>query len=77
MPKGTRVHDCYDKLKGEKGKGSAAAICQSSTGQSLKTGKELSTCTTGETKNLPKGMEKVAAAYTEQVQKAMGAKKKK
>jgi hypothetical protein len=27
--------------KGQKGKGSAAAICQKSTGQSLKTGKAL------------------------------------
>jgi hypothetical protein len=40
MPKGTKVHRCYDKLK-KKGKGSAAAICQKSTGQSLKTGKAL------------------------------------
>lgn len=38
MPKGTKVHRCYEKLKG-KGKGRAAAICQKSTGQSLKTGK--------------------------------------
>lgn len=41
MPKGTRVERCYSKLKGSKGKGSAAAICQKSTGQSLKTGKKL------------------------------------
>lgn len=41
MPKGTKVHRCYEKLKGKKGKGSAAAICQKSTGQSLKTGKPL------------------------------------
>lgn len=41
MPKGTRVHRCYDKLKGSKGKGSAAAICQASTGQGLATGKKL------------------------------------
>lgn len=39
MPTGTRVDRCYQKLKGTKGKSSAAAICQSSTGQSLKTGK--------------------------------------
>ena len=42
MPKGTRVHRCYDKLvKSGKSKGSAAAICQKSTKQSLKTGKRL------------------------------------
>ena len=39
MPKGTKVDRCYQKLKGKKGKGSAAAICQHSTGQSLKTGR--------------------------------------
>lgn len=39
MPAGTKVDRCYQKLKGKKGKGSAAAICQKSTGQSLKTGK--------------------------------------
>lgn len=41
MPKGTKVERCYQKLKGSKGKGSAAAICHSSTGQSLATGKKL------------------------------------
>lgn len=41
MPKGTKVESCYSKLKKKKGKGSAAAICQASTGQSLKTGKKL------------------------------------
>lgn len=41
MPKGTRVERCYDKLKGSKGKGLAAAICQKSTKQSLATGKTL------------------------------------
>jgi hypothetical protein len=41
MPKGTKVDRCYQKLKGSKGKGSAAAICQVSTGQSLMTGKSL------------------------------------
>lgn len=40
MPKGTKVDRCYTKLKGKKGKASAARICQSSTGQSLKTGKK-------------------------------------
>ena len=39
MPKGTKVERCYSKLKGKKGKGIAAAICQKSTGLSLKTGK--------------------------------------
>lgn len=39
MPKGSKVDRCYQKLKGSKGKESAARICQSSTGQSLKTGK--------------------------------------
>jgi len=41
MPKGTKVDRCYQKLKGSKGKGSAAAICQTSTGQNLMTGKPL------------------------------------
>lgn len=41
MPKGTKVERCYTKLKGTKGKGAAAAICQKSTGQSLSTGKKL------------------------------------
>lgn len=40
MPKNSRVGRCYDKLVGSgKSKGSAAAICQSSTGQALATGK--------------------------------------
>ncbi len=39
MPKGTKVHRCYEKLKGKKGVKSAVRICQASTGQSLKTGK--------------------------------------
>lgn len=39
MPAGTPVERCYQKLKGKKGKGSAAAICQKATGTSLKTGK--------------------------------------
>jgi hypothetical protein len=41
MPKGTRVDRCYQKLKETKGKSSAAAICQTSTKQSLATGKKL------------------------------------
>lgn len=41
MPTGTKVDRCYQKLKGKKGKGSAAAICQKSTGESLATGKKL------------------------------------
>lgn len=40
MPKGTKVERCYSKLKGKYGKSTAAAICQKSTGQSLKTGKK-------------------------------------
>lgn len=40
MPTGTKVDRCYQKLKRKKGKSSAAAICQHSTGQSLKTGKK-------------------------------------
>jgi hypothetical protein len=40
MPKGTKVHSAYTKMR-RKGysKGKAARIAQSSTGQSLKTGK--------------------------------------
>lgn len=39
MPKGTRVHKCYESVKKSgKSVGSAARICQSATGQSLKTG---------------------------------------
>lgn len=41
MPKGTEVEKCYQKLKGKMGMGKAAATCQKSTGQSLKTGKKL------------------------------------
>lgn len=41
MPTGTRVDRCYQKLKKTKGKGSAAAICQKSTKQSLATGRSL------------------------------------
>jgi len=41
MPKGTPVHRCFDKLKGSKGKASAAAICQSATKHSLATGKKI------------------------------------
>ena len=40
MPKNSKVGRCYDKLVASgKSKGSAAAICQSSTGQALATGK--------------------------------------
>lgn len=41
MPVGSKVHSCYSKLT-KKGysKGKAARICQSSTGQALKTGKK-------------------------------------
>jgi hypothetical protein len=41
MPTGTRVDRCYQRLKASRGKGSAAAICQSSTGQSLRSGRKL------------------------------------
>ena len=41
MPKNTKVEKCYEKLKTTKGKGAAAAICQTSTKQSLATGKKL------------------------------------
>ena len=41
MPKGTKVEKLYEKLKAQgKSKGSAAAIAQSVTGLSLKTGKK-------------------------------------
>jgi len=41
MPKGTKVHKCYTKLKAKGySEGSAARICQKSTGQYLKTGKK-------------------------------------
>lgn len=41
MPKGTKVERLYEKLKSQgKSKGSAAAIAQSVTGLSLKTGKK-------------------------------------
>ena len=39
MPKNSKVHRCYDKLKSKYGKASAAAICQNSTKQSLQIGK--------------------------------------
>lgn len=40
MPKGTKVHRCYESVKAKGASaGKAARICQSSTGQSLKTGK--------------------------------------
>ncbi len=41
MPKGTKVEKCYKKLRKKgKSKKSAARICQTSTKQSLKTGKK-------------------------------------
>ena len=40
MPKGSKVDKCFQKLKKSKGAASAAKICQSSTGESLKTGKK-------------------------------------
>jgi hypothetical protein len=41
MPKGTPVDRCYQKLvKKGKAKGSAAAICQKSTGKALATGRK-------------------------------------
>ena len=40
MPKGTKVHKIYDKLKGKKGKASAARIAQAVTGKSLKIGRK-------------------------------------
>jgi hypothetical protein len=39
MPKGTKVDDCYQKLKPKMGVASAVKICQASTGQALATGK--------------------------------------
>lgn len=42
MPKGTRVDKCVDKLKAQGRKGvNPYAVCQSSTNQSLATGKKL------------------------------------
>ena len=41
MPKGTRVHNCVDKLKGKYGYSAAIAICQKSTNQNYMTGKTL------------------------------------
>lgn len=41
MPINSKVGRCYDKMKDSKGKSSAAAICQSSTKESLKTGKMM------------------------------------
>lgn len=39
MPYDTPVHRLYEKLKGKRGKASAARIAQAKTGKSLKTGK--------------------------------------
>lgn len=42
MPTGTKVESCYQQVKKEgHSEGSAAAICQASTGESLKTGRKL------------------------------------
>jgi hypothetical protein len=41
MPKGTKVDKCFTSNKKKMGSGKAAAICQKSTNQSLKTGKPL------------------------------------
>lgn len=41
MPKGTKVYRCVKKLTAKgRSKGSAIRICQSSTGQSYKTGRK-------------------------------------
>jgi hypothetical protein len=41
MPKGSKVDKCFTKLKkAGASAGKAARVCQSSTGQSLKTGKK-------------------------------------
>lgn len=42
MPKNSKVGRCYDEVKKKRSKASSARICQSSTGQSLKTGKKKS-----------------------------------
>lgn len=40
MPKGSKVERCYQDVRATgKSKGSAAAICQKSTGQALATGR--------------------------------------
>jgi len=41
VPRDSKVGRCYDKLvKGGASKGKAARICQSATGQALRTGKK-------------------------------------
>jgi hypothetical protein len=41
MPSGTRVDDCYQRLRRQgHSEESAARICQSSTGESLQTGRK-------------------------------------
>lgn len=41
MPRGSRVHRCFEKIKQETGDaGKAARICQSATGQVLATGRK-------------------------------------
>jgi hypothetical protein len=41
MPKGTRVHECVERVKRSPGRVNPYAVCQKSTGQSFKTGKPL------------------------------------
>jgi len=41
VPEGTRVDRCFEEVRKERGDASAAAICQSSTGQNLHTGQPL------------------------------------
>lgn len=42
MPKGSKVHKCFEKVKAKEGgdAGKAARICQAATGQSLQTGRK-------------------------------------
>jgi hypothetical protein len=42
MPKGTKVHNCVNKLKKKMSYGKAIAICQKSTKQNYMTGKKIS-----------------------------------
>jgi len=43
MPKGSKVERCVNKVGKTRSKGSAIAICQASTGQSIITGKKAKT----------------------------------
>ena len=41
MPKGTKVHKCYESMRSKGADaGKAARVCQSATGQSLRTGRK-------------------------------------